>query len=289
VTGIPEAGSRLGRYVVEESVGRGGMGAVYKIRDTRSSMPYAAKVLHPALRRRRDFVRRFKREAKIARRLRHMNVTHVFEMHRWRGTLFYVMEYVEGVALDELLDDRGALPLNESLAIIREIAAGLTYIHTRRYVHRDIKPGNILIRSDGHLKIADFGLAQRAGRTRRTRSGDIMGTAKYMAPELVRGGRVTARTDIYALGCLAYELIANRPPFEADNTEVYMDLHLYARPRSLIHAVPGTDRRLSLFIDKMLAKSSSRRVPTARMVHSWFDYCLTNGAFAEIPNSLRDL
>lgn len=287
MTGVPEPGEKLGRYLVESTIGRGGMGVVCKIRDPRSDMPYAAKVLHPELARQREFARRFRHEAKIARRLRHMNVTHVFKLRRWRGTLFYVMEYVPGIALDEMLRDREKPPLDEAIAIIREIAAGLNYVHSRRFVHRDIKPGNVLIRTDGHLKITDFGLAQRPGRAKTTRSGDIMGTAKYMAPELIRGGRLTPRTDIYALGCLAYELITGKPPFQADNTEVYMDLHLYVRPRSL--ELDGADRRLSLFVDKMLSKSVSRRVPSARMVHSWFDFYLTDGQFAELPNSLRDL
>lgn len=287
MTGAPEPGERLGRYLVESTIGRGGMGVVCKIRDPRSDMPYAAKVLHPELARRREFARRFKREAKIARRLRHMNVTHVFKLRRWRKTLFYAMEYVQGAALDEMLRDREKPTLDEAIDIIRKIAAGLNYVHSRRFIHRDIKPGNVLIRHDGHLKITDFGLAQRPGRAKCTRSGDIMGTAKYMAPELICGGRLTPRTDIYSLGCLAYELIAGRPPFEADSTEVYMDLHLStpAKPLELI----GADRKLSLFVEKMLSKSVSRRVPSARMVHSWFDFYLTNGQFAELPNSLRDL
>jgi serine/threonine-protein kinase len=282
-----EPGNLLGRYIVEERIGEGGMGAVYKIRDPKSKMPYAAKVLHPALRREGGFARRFKREAKIARRLSHMNVVHVFGLKRLKGTLSYIMEFVEGAPLEEMLKNHGSISLERAIEIIRETAAGLHYIHTKRVVHRDIKPGNLLIRSDGHLKITDFGLAQKIGRARRTKSGHIMGTAKYMAPELIEGTYAYPQTDVYALGCLAYEMIAGRPPFEADHSEVFMDLHLYARQKPLIDVKKGIDRNLSLFVDKMLEKSMSKRVPSARMVHSWTDFYLTNGFFPELPKEFR--
>ena len=151
-----------------------------------------------------------------------------------------------------------------------------------------MKPGNILIRADGHLKLADFGLAQKFGRVRQTRSGHVLGTAKYMAPELIEGTKVYPQTDIYALGVMTYELIAGRAPFEADNTEIYMDLHLYAKHRPLLDVRGGTDRNLSLFVDKMLAKSPSHRVPSAQMVYSWMDFYLTSGFFADLPRTLRD-
>ncbi len=287
MTASLEPGDLLGRWQVERVLGRGGMGTVYKIRDPRSKMPYAAKVLHPELVRERDFVRRFRREAKVARRLKHMNVVHVFALKRRRGTLFYVMEFVEGSALDEMHDSQGDLGLERTVRIIKEAAAGLKYIHSRRYVHRDVKPGNVLIRSDAHLKIADFGLAQKTGWVKRTRTGHVLGTAKYMAPELVEGGRVGPHTDVYALGCMAYELLAGKPPFEADNTNVLLDLHLYLRPRPLVEIKPGLDEKLDRFVRCMMAKRASRRVPSAQMVHGWFDYYLVNGRFADLPRALR--
>lgn len=286
MTGGLEPGSRLGRYEVEQLIGHGGMGKVYKVRDPRSKLPYAVKVLHPELSRTRDFVKRFKAEAKIARRLSHMNVVHVFAMKRRQKAIYYVMEFVEGASLAERLEKGRRLPLNEALGIIRETAVGLVYIHSKRFVHRDIKPGNILIRSDDHLKIADFGLAQRAGGVQRTRSGHIMGTAKYMAPELIEGTWAGSRTDVYALGCMAYELISGKPPFVADHTEVYMDMHQYTIPQPLIERVEGTDRQLSQFVGKMLEKRMSKRVPSAQMVHAWLDFYLTNGYFADLPRAL---
>ncbi|MHC4712629.1 MAG: serine/threonine protein kinase [Planctomycetota bacterium] len=282
-----EPGAFLGRYEVEDALGRGGMGAVYKIRDPKSRMPYAAKVLHANLMRERDFVRRFRREAKVARRLTHMNVVHVFTLKHWRRTLFYIMEFVEGVALDEAAKGGKAFGVERAARIIRAAAAGLQYIHTRRYVHRDIKPGNILIRQDDHLKIADFGLAQKSGRIKRTRSGHVMGTAKYMAPELIDGSVVDPRTDIYALGCLAYEILAGRPPFYADHMDVLMDMHLYMKPKPLGELREGLDDKLIAFIAKMIEKRRSRRIPSARLVHAWFDFYLARGYFADMPRSLR--
>lgn len=285
---VLEPGEHLGRYEVEAVLGRGGMGVVYKVRDPRSKMAYAAKVLHWDARDRRDSIGRFKTEARIARRLVHMNVVHVFELKSSKGALFYIMELVEGVALDEYLETESPLPLDRALAVVREVAAALQYVHSKRYVHRDVKPGNVLVRTDGHLKLGDFGLAQKFGRVRQTRSGHVLGTAKYMAPELIEGTKVYPQTDIYALGVMTYELIAGKAPFEADSTEVYMDLHLYAKHRPLLDAKKGTDRNLSLFVDKMLAKSLSRRVPSAQMVYSWMDFYLVNGFFADLPHTLRD-
>ncbi len=284
-----EPGKPLGRYIIERLIGRGGMGLVFKIRDPKSKMPYAAKVLHPRLAHEKDFLRRFKTEAKIARRLKHMNVVHVFELKRWKGTFFYTSEFVDGSSLEDILAVEGRFSLDRSSEIVREVAGALEYVHSKRYVHRDIKPGNVLLRRDSHLKLADFGLAQKIGRVRRTRSNHVMGTAKYMAPELIEGTRAYPQTDVYALGVMAYELIAGRPPFLCDDKEVLMDLHLYTQPKPLAEIVPGTDRNLSLFVSKMLAKRPSRRVASATAVFSWFDFYLANGVFADLPRALLDL
>lgn len=282
-----EPGSRLGGFVVRRLVGAGGMGLVYKVHDLELDMPFAAKVLHPNLKRERDFVRRFKTEARIARRLTHMNVTHVFAFKKWRGHLFYTMEYVDGRALDEVLAAEGRLEIDRSIDIIRRVAAGLDYIHRRRYVHRDVKPGNILLRADGHLKIADFGLAQHFGRIKRTRSGHVMGTAKYMAPELIEGTKVYPETDIYALGAMAWELFAGKPIFNADDANVLMDMHMYTKPKALVEVNPDVDHNLSDFVAKMLEKSRRNRIPSAQMVQSCCELYFSKGFFPELPRSLR--
>jgi len=272
----------LGRLIVEEPVGRGGMGIVYKVRDPRSRLPYAAKVLNRAVACQRDFVKRFKHEAKTGRALRHMSLVHVFLIKRWEGTWFYLMELVDGRALTEMAAG-DAMPLDRRLDILREVAGALDYIHSKGYVHRDIKPDNVLIRADGQLKIIDFGLSQKFGRVARTRAGEVMGTAKYMAPELINGAEASPATDIYALGAMAYEMIAGRAPFDAGHTKVIMDMHLYMKPRPLSEVVEGIDRNLSAMVDRMLLKDPGRRLDSARLIQSLIEMYLTNCRFPDLP------
>lgn len=281
-SGDLKEGDLLGRFVVEGVLGRGGIGVVYKVLDPKSKMPYAAKVLNRSAAGQRDFVKRFKTEAKTAKRLVHMNIVHVFLLKKWGDTYFYVMEHVDGNPLEDLMA-AGAMPMDRTLAILRDVAAGLDHIHSLKYVHRDLKPGNVLVRGDSHIKLIDFGLAQKAGRVKRTNSGHVMGTAKYMAPELIDGTVAGPETDIYSLGVMAYEMLAGRAPFVADHTSVLMDMHLYVRPKPLLDAVPGIDRNLSLFVDRMLVKKPSNRASSAKTVHSWLDFYLTNGWFADTP------
>ena len=276
-------GDTLSDLVVEGILGTGGMSIVYKVRDPRTKMPYAAKVLDPHLMCERDFVKRFKTEAKTAAKLTHMNIVHALKLSGWEGTLYYIMELVEGGPLDETLTTQGAFPMERALVIVRDVAAGLEYAHSMRYVHRDVKPGNILVRPDDHVKLIDFGLAQKFGRVIRTRSGHVMGTAKYMAPELIEGTEAWPQTDIYALGCLTYELLAGRPPFDGDDADLLMDMHLYSRHRPLTEVVKGADWNLSHLIDRMLAKDMSQRVSSAQAIHGWLDFYAANGWFANVP------
>lgn len=337
---VLRAGDKLDRLMIEGFLGEGGMGVVYKVRDVAGSIPYAAKVLNLQLRREGDFVKRFKTEARIASRLKHINVAHVHKFSRWQGTFYYTMEMVEGIPLEILLhppqaqpplraNDGGAvtapadgdaeggparlaynshsnagtealhgewetaavqhgepMTLRRALVIVREVAAGLTYVHSKGYVHRDIKPGNVLVRTDDHVKIIDFGLAQRVGRVALTRSGHVMGTAKYMAPELIRGERVYPQTDIYSLGVMLYEMLAGRPPFDSGDTDLIMDMHLYKRHKPLSDLVKGADRNLCLFIDKMLKKDPGHRVSSAQAVHSYIGFYLQNNWFADVRSNL---
>jgi len=281
-----ERGGTLGRYTVECVLGKGGMSVVYKVRDPRTMMPYAAKVMNADLMRERDFVRRFRHEAKTARALKHMNIVHAFALKRWEDTCFYIMELVEGGPLDELLKARGAYELKRALVIVRDVAAALDYVHSKNYVHRDIKPANVLVRSDDHVKLIDFGLSQKWGTVKRTRSGHVMGSAKYMAPELIQGSHAHPETDMYALGAMAYELVTGKPPFDADNGAVLMDMHLYMKHRPLVDVMKGADPNLSRLIDKMLVKDSSQRLRSARLVHGWLDFYLANGWFADLPKGI---
>jgi serine/threonine-protein kinase len=261
------------------------MGVVYKVRDPKTLTPYAAKVLHPRLLSAKDFVKRFKTEAKTAAHLKHLNTVHAFKLKGWEGTLYYIMEFVDGPVLEEILRRSGALPCERALAIARDVAAGLAYIHSKSYVHRDVKPGNVLVRPDDHVKLIDFGLAQRCGIVTRTKSGHVMGTAKYMAPELIDGTDARPETDIYSLGIMTYEMLTGKAPFDCQDADMLMDMQLYSKHRPLCDAMKGADIYLGEFLDRMLAKKMKERIADARTVQGWFDFYVTNGWFAPVPKN----
>jgi serine/threonine-protein kinase len=283
--GVLAPGEAIGRFAVEGVAGRGGMGVVYKVRDPNDGLPYAVKVLHPHLVGEREFVRRFKTEARIGSRLSHINTVHVVKLRGWGSIKYYAMEFVEGRPLEEMLTETKALPVQRAVRIIRDVAGGLQYMHAKGYVHRDVKPGNILVRPDDHVKLIDFGLAQRSGAPRRTKSGHIMGTAKYMSPELIEGSHVGPQTDVYSLGIMAYEMIAGKAPFIAGDADTLMDMQLYSKHRPLEAVAQGIDERLSVFVDRMLAKRARERIPSAQLVQGWCDFYMHTGEFAKVPGT----
>jgi tRNA A-37 threonylcarbamoyl transferase component Bud32 len=204
------------RYRVERRLGRGGMATVYLARDTSLDRPVALKVLAEHLADDEDFRRRFLREARLAARLVHPNVVQVYDVGEGERGPYIVMEYVEGETLSDELRRRGRLPPAEVVEIGIQLCAALAAAHAEGLVHRDIKPQNVLLRPDGQVKIADFGIARSVDATRQTEVGTVLGTAAYLAPEQARGEQVTAAADIYSLGVVLYELLTGRTPFEAD-------------------------------------------------------------------------
>jgi serine/threonine protein kinase len=204
------------RYRVERRLGRGGMATVYLARDTSLDRPVALKVLAEHLADDEDFRRRFLREARLAARLVHPSVVQVYDVGEGERGPYIVMEYVEGETLSDELRRRGRLPPAEVVEIGIQLCAALAAAHVEGLVHRDIKPQNVLLRPDGKVKIADFGIARSVDATRQTEVGTVLGTAAYLAPEQARGEQVTAAADIYSLGVVLYELLTGRTPFEAD-------------------------------------------------------------------------
>ena len=209
------AGALHDRYVLERELGRGGMATVYLARDLRHGRPVALKVLRPELAVSLGSAR-FLQEIHFAAKLQHPHILPVFDSGETAGHLWYSMPYVEGEALRGLLQRKVQLPLDEAIRITREVADALDYAHRHGVVHRDIKPENILL-EEGHAVVADFGIAQAiegAGRDRLTATGLSLGTPSYMSPEQAAGDRVLdGRSDIYALGCVLYEMLAGEPPF----------------------------------------------------------------------------
>jgi serine/threonine protein kinase/tetratricopeptide (TPR) repeat protein len=208
------------RYRIERELGRGGMATVYLAQDLRHDRPVALKVLHPELAQSLG-PERFQREIKLAARLQHPHILSVFDSGETAGQLWYTMPYVDGESLRERLRRERQLPLEDALQITREVADALGYSHTQGIVHRDIKPENILL-SRGHALVADFGVAralQAAGGDQLTETGMAVGTPAYMSPEQAGGGQVDGRSDVYALGCVVYEMLAGEPPFSGSTPQ----------------------------------------------------------------------
>jgi serine/threonine protein kinase len=200
-----------GRYRLERPLGQGGMASVYLAHDEELDRPVAVKLLAESLAGDEAFRRRFLREARVAARLSHPNVVAVYDAGEAEdGRPYISMEYVDG----STLEGRGRLPPREAVGLAVQACHGLAHAHTAGLVHRDVKPHNLLLRSDGTLKVADFGIARAAEATALTQVGTVLGTAAYLAPEQATGGEVTPATDVYALGAVLYELLTGQPPYE---------------------------------------------------------------------------
>jgi serine/threonine protein kinase len=196
-----------GRYRVERTLGSGGMAIVVLARDRELDRPVAIKLLADNLARDADLRARFVREARLAARLSHPNVVKVFDAGEDGGRPYIVMECVNGPTLAEVLARRGRLPPDEAVDLAIQACAGLDHAHEAGLVHRDVKPHNLLLRDDGLLKVADFGIARAVQATRLTEAGTILGTGAYLSPEQAAGEDVTAAADLYSLGAVVYELL----------------------------------------------------------------------------------
>jgi serine/threonine protein kinase len=205
-----------GRYRLERVLGSGGMAVVALGTDRELGRPVAVKILAEHLSHDEPFRQRFTREARMAARLGHPNVVQVFDVGQERGRQYIVMEYVAGRTLQDLLRERGSLSADETVSIALQVCAGLEHAHAAGVIHRDVNPCNLLLRTDGQVKIADFGIARELDGTRLTQTGLVMGTVGYLAPELATGEHpVSAAADLYSLGTVMYILLTGRNPFAA--------------------------------------------------------------------------
>ena len=202
-----------GRYTTKRRIGHGGMATVHLASDEKLGREVAVKVLAENLAGDRSARKRFMREAQLAAKLSHPNIVQIFDVGEEEDERpFIVMEYVDGRALSDLLSRRRRLKPKEALPLLSQVAAGLTHAHEKGLVHRDVKPANLLVRRDGRLKIADFGIARALEDARYTDTGMVLGTRDYMAPEQADGGKIGPATDVYALGVVAREMLGDPPP-----------------------------------------------------------------------------
>ncbi|MDQ1634139.1 MAG: eukaryotic-like serine/threonine-protein kinase [Frankiaceae bacterium] len=229
-----------GRYAVRRRLATGGMATVYAAVDTRLDRPVAVKVMHPALAADEQFVARFRREAKAAARLSSPTVVNVSDQGQDGTVVFLVMELVDGSTLREVLRNEGSLPPEEAVAVLEPVVRALATAHAAGYVHRDVKPENVLIGHDGSIKVGDFGLARAVDQSPITATtGLLLGTVAYLAPEQVRRGVADARTDVYACGVLLFEVLTGRPPYEGDTAISVAYQHLHDRVPAPSTFVPG--------------------------------------------------
>jgi serine/threonine protein kinase len=261
-SGDPLIGKLLGRYRVEARLGQGGMGSVYRVRDDVGE--YAAKVIYFESLDSSQMVDRFRREFKLLSQLKHPTFPRCFDYHEKDGMAFQVMELVQGQTLRQMISPQG-VAWSTVRGWLLAILEGLECAHSQGIVHRDLKPENIMVGGE-QVKILDFGIARQAKVTAITMTGQAFGTPQYIAPEQVYGSsnEVDARTDLYSLGIIAYELLAGQPPFQADDVQELISLHLSSPAPKL--ELPGLPPGVANLIEVLLAKNPANRYPSARRV-----------------------
>ena len=280
-------GDQLDHYRIDRLVARSGMASIYQGADLRTGRPVAIKVPHPEMECDPVLFDRFAREGEIGKDLDHPGVMKVFSDDD-RSQVYMVMEWVEGRLLREILRERRKLPPERAIRITVGICSALEYIHTHGVVHRDLKPENIMVDGEDHVKLIDFGIASLAGSRRLTfaKLSQVMGTPEYISPEQVKGKRGDARSDVYALGVMLYEMLTGETPFSGPNAFAIMNDRLLNHPKPPREADPQVTPELQEIIYRALERDPKSRYRTAREF-AWDLEHLDQVGVAERPE-LRD-
>jgi serine/threonine-protein kinase len=262
------------RYELEELVGTGGMSSVYRARDRLLERRVAIKVLHEHYSRDEDYVERFRREARSAAKLSHPNIVTVIDRGEADDRQFIVFEYVDGENLKQLVAGKGRLQVREALELGIQIGRALAFAHTQGLVHRDVKPQNVLL-AGGDAKVTDFGIARSLDvQVGLTQTGTVLGTSEYISPEQATGRQVDARTDIYSLGVVLYELLAGQPPYSGDSFVSVAMRHVNDPVPSITHARPDVPLRVDAALRRAMAKDPDGRFRTMDELVAELSACL---------------
>lgn len=259
-------GEYIGRFRVLDLIGQGAMASVYRALDTENHRIVVLKIPDPGLARKTDFAAHLSKEARAMALLEHPGIVRMYSLEESDGLVFLVMEYVEGVPLSQILKEKGRPDMRETIGYLLQICDAIGYAHGRRVIHRDLKPGNILVGPRGRVRIADFGISKTISSDNTDGTITFVGTPLYMSPEQCGEGVLDARTDIYSLGVIFYEMLVGNPPFAGNSPAEIIKGHLFDSPKFPSDAQPAIPARILKIIRKMLAKNPGNRYSSAREV-----------------------
>jgi hypothetical protein len=278
----------LGKYQVHKPIGRGGMGTVYAGYDTTLDRPVAIKVLASHLAWEETFVERFMREARTAAKLDHPNIVTIYDVGQQDGTYYLVMRQIEGEPLRDIIARTGPLPPVRAARILGQVAGALDYAHSRGVVHRDVKPGNMLVEAGDRVTLTDFGIARAAEGTRLTATGISLGTPEYMSPEQALGQPTDSRTDVYSLGIVLYEMLTGQVPFHADTPIATLMQQAHTPPPSPRTVVSSLSTEIETVVLKALAKRSEDRYASAGELARTMDTLVTQDRAAQLRRQVAE-